>query len=181
MPGIHLKKPCKGVFSFFYGDSSIDPASILSKRGSRQTFLCKAMSTALLKEKSVVFSTGSDFFLYSGHMAGTVGSCLFQSEKNSGRESPCFCQLLLPNPDCSLDTKRNHAMHGSFWCSVSKSFFDTLLQVFLHFSSREKLMIENERHPSWVSFVTIVSVGSSRPRFVGSNEPLFVGKPEANR
>lgn len=27
----------------------------------------------------------------------------------------------------------------------------------------------------------IVSVGSSRPRFVGSNEPLFVGKPEANR
>ena len=72
-------------------------------------------------------------------------------------------------------------MHGSFWCSVSKSFFDTLLQVFLHFSSREKLMIENERHPSWVSFVTIVSVGSSRPRFVGSNKPLFVGKPEANR
>ena len=64
-------------------------------------------------------------------------------------------------------------MHGSFWCSVSKSFFDTLLQVFLHFSSREKLMIENERHPSWVSFVTIVSVGSSRPRFVGSNEPLL--------
>ena len=42
-------------------------------------------------------------------------------------------------------------MHGSFWCSVPKSFFDTLLQVFLHFSSREKLMIENERHPSWVS------------------------------
>ena len=29
--------------------------------------------------------------------------------------------------------------------------------------------------------VTVVSVGSSRPRFVGSNEPLFVGKPEANR
>lgn len=28
---------------------------------------------------------------------------------------------------------------------------------------------------------SIVSVGSSRPRFVGSNEPLFVGKPEANR
>ena len=27
----------------------------------------------------------------------------------------------------------------------------------------------------------IVSVGSSRPRFVGSNEPLFVGKPGANR
>lgn len=27
----------------------------------------------------------------------------------------------------------------------------------------------------------VVSVGSSRPRFVGSNEPLFVGKPEANR
>ena len=46
-------------------------------------------------------------------------------------------------------------MHGSFYCSVSKSFFDTLLQVFLHFSSREKLMIENKRHPSWVSFVTI--------------------------
>ena len=29
--------------------------------------------------------------------------------------------------------------------------------------------------------IVIVSVGSSRPRFVGSNEPLFVGKPEANR
>ena len=27
----------------------------------------------------------------------------------------------------------------------------------------------------------VVSVGSSRPRFVGSNEPLFVEKPEANR
>ena len=92
MPGIHLKKPCKGVFSFFYGDSSIDPASILSKRGSRQTFLCKAMSTALLKEKSVVFSTGSDFFLYSGHMAGTVGSCLFQSEKMFWQGKP----MLLP-------------------------------------------------------------------------------------
>jgi len=29
--------------------------------------------------------------------------------------------------------------------------------------------------------IQVVSVGSSRPRFVGSNEPLFVGKPEANR
>ena len=28
-------------------------------------------------------------------------------------------------------------MHGSFWCSVSKSFFDTLLQVFLHWKSRK--------------------------------------------
>ena len=31
------------------------------------------------------------------------------------------------------------------------------------------------------SSAVLVSVGSSRPRFVGSNEPLFVGKPEANR
>ena len=31
------------------------------------------------------------------------------------------------------------------------------------------------------AFFYVVSVGSSRPRFVGSNEPLFVGKPEANR
>ena len=46
-------------------------------------------------------------------------------------------------------------MHGSFWCSVSKSFFDTLLQVFLHLKSTEKLMIESERHPFWVSFAAI--------------------------
>ena len=31
------------------------------------------------------------------------------------------------------------------------------------------------------TLLNIVSVGSSRPRFVGSNEPLFVGKPGANR
>ncbi|MBP3509801.1 hypothetical protein, partial [Oscillibacter sp.] len=36
-----------------------------------------------------------------------------------------------------------------------KSLFDKLLQVFLNLRSSEKLMIENERHPSWVSFVTI--------------------------
>ena len=36
-----------------------------------------------------------------------------------------------------------------------KSLFDKLLQVFLNLKSSEKLMIENERHPSWVSFVTI--------------------------
>ena len=36
-----------------------------------------------------------------------------------------------------------------------KGLFDTLLQVFLHLKSAEKLMIQNERHPSWVSFVTI--------------------------
>lgn len=38
-----------------------------------------------------------------------------------------------------------------------------------------------KRKQKWESFSTLVSVGSSRPRFVGSNEPLFVGKPEANR
>ena len=36
-----------------------------------------------------------------------------------------------------------------------KGLFDKLLQVFLNLKSSEKLMIENERHPSWVSFVTI--------------------------
>ena len=36
-----------------------------------------------------------------------------------------------------------------------KSLFDKLLQVFLHSKSAEKLMIENERHLSRVSFVTI--------------------------
>ena len=36
-----------------------------------------------------------------------------------------------------------------------KSLFDKLLQVFLNLKSSKKLMIENERHPSWVSFVTI--------------------------
>ena len=36
-----------------------------------------------------------------------------------------------------------------------KSLFAKLLQVFLSLKSSEKLMIKNERHPSWVSFVTI--------------------------
>ena len=43
-------------------------------------------------------------------------------------------------------------MGSSAW---RKSLFAKLLQVFLNLKSSEKLMIKNERHPSWVSFVTI--------------------------
>ena len=71
-------------------------------------------------------------------------------------------RLLCPNREISR-TRRP-------FLSLSKNFFDKLLQVFLNFPSSEKLMIENEwprppslaaarqftlRHPSWVSFVTI--------------------------
>lgn len=39
--------------------------------------------------------------------------------------------------------------------SVSKKFFRHAAPSFLRFLSAENLMIKNERHPSWVSFVTI--------------------------
>ena len=50
---------------------------------------------------------------------------------------------------------KNHNHRSCRWSACRKSLFDTLLQVFLHLKSAEKLMIQNERHPSWVSFVTI--------------------------
>ena len=71
-------------------------------------------------------------------------------------------RLLCPNREISRIRRP--------FLSLSKNFFDKLLQVFLNFPSSEKLMIENEwprppslaaarqftlRHPSWVSFVTI--------------------------
>ncbi|WP_300024706.1 hypothetical protein [Oscillibacter sp.] len=39
--------------------------------------------------------------------------------------------------------------------SVSKKSFRHAVQVFETRKKFQKLMIENERHPSWVSFVTI--------------------------
>ncbi|MBP3508612.1 hypothetical protein, partial [Oscillibacter sp.] len=47
------------------------------------------------------------------------------------------------------------SLSGMAVSACRKSLFDKLLQVFLNLKSSEKLMIENERHPSWVSFVTI--------------------------
>lgn len=50
----------------------------------------------------MVFSTGSDFFLYSGHMAGTVGSCLFQSEKIFWQGKP------MSRPPIPMELKKKH-------------------------------------------------------------------------
>lgn len=56
------------------------------------------------------------------------------------------------------------------------SLYEVPVDYLLKEDSEMKNNPDNEPTPD-----KIVSVGSSRPRFVGSNEPLFVGKPEANR
>ena len=45
--------------------------------------------------------------------------------------------------------------NGSRSSSLSKKTFRQAAASFSNFKKFEKLMIENERHPSWVSFVTI--------------------------
>ncbi|MEG1594476.1 MAG: hypothetical protein RR350_08680, partial [Oscillibacter sp.] len=49
-------------------------------------------------------------------------------------------------------TPRNIARRAA---ACRKSLFDTLRQVFETREKFQKLMIENERNPSWVPFVTI--------------------------
>ncbi|MEG1594751.1 MAG: hypothetical protein RR350_10075, partial [Oscillibacter sp.] len=54
-----------------------------------------------------------------------------------------------------LSEKAGVPRRGSAGSACRKSLFDTLSQVFETRETFQKLMIENERHPSWVPFVTI--------------------------
>ena len=53
-------------------------------------------------------------------------------------------------------------------CSVSKKPFRHAAASFSALKSAEKLMIQNERHPSWVSFVTIFLPVAHIFEFIGS-------------
>ena len=66
-----------------------------------------------------------------------------------------------------------------FWLlplSLSKKSFRQAAYVFQNFYSSEKQLIENERHPSWVSFVTIflpVFLGFWIPWQSKGKQPMF--------
>ena len=93
----------------------------------------------------------------------------------SARSAPC---LRVPEDGAKIPPRQ---MPGRD-CSVSKKPFRHAAASFSALKSAEKLMIQNERHPSWVSFVTIflpvahifrVDRQSETPPVPGTHQTLY--------